>query len=76
LWFNLNEQRVRLTPILNIDMDIKRETFVLVKQENLEGIHQHNAFAERTGTFAEIRRGIVKKEHVARHTTREEWLKG
>ena len=53
-------------------MDIKRETFVLVKQENLEGIHQHNAFAERIGTFAEIRREIVKKGHVARHTTREE----
>ena len=50
-------------------MDIKRETFVLVKQENLEGIHQHNAFAERIGTFAEIRRVMVKEEHVVRHTT-------
>jgi hypothetical protein len=53
-------------------MDIKRETFVLVKQENVEGRQPHNAYAERIGTFAEIRREIVKKEHVARHTTREE----
>jgi hypothetical protein len=62
--------------MLNIDMDIKRGVFVLVKQENVEGRQPHNAYAERFSTLAEIRREIVKKEYVARHTTREEWLKG
>ena len=56
--------------------DLPDEAFVLAKQENFEGIHQHNAFAERFGTFAEIRREIVRGEHVVRHTTLEEWLKG
>jgi hypothetical protein len=36
MWFNLNEQHVRFTLILNIDMDIKREAFVLVKQRTLK----------------------------------------
>jgi GTP cyclohydrolase-4 len=65
-----------LRNVIEVYPDLPDEAFVLVKQENFEGIHQHNAFAERFGTFAEIRREIVKKEHVVRHTTLEEWLKG
>jgi GTP cyclohydrolase-4 len=65
-----------LRNVIEVYPDLPDEAFVLVKQENFEGIHQHNAFAERFGTFAEIRREIVKEEHVVRHTTLEEWLKG
>jgi GTP cyclohydrolase-4 len=65
-----------LRNVIEVYPDLPDEAFVLVKQENFEGIHQHNAFAERFGTFAEIRREIVKGEHVVRHTTLEEWLKG
>ncbi len=56
--------------------DLPDEAFISVKQENFEGIHQHNAFAERFGTIAEIRREVVKGEHVVRHTSLEQWLKG
>ncbi len=65
-----------LRNVIEVYPDLPDEAFVMVKQENFEGIHQHNAFAERFGTFAEIRREIVKEEHVVRHTTLEEWLKG
>ena len=65
-----------LRNVIEVYPDLTDDAFVLVKQENFEGIHQHNAFAERFGTFAEIRREIVKEEHVVRHTTLEEWLKG
>ncbi len=65
-----------LRNVIEVYPDLPDESFVLVKQENFEGIHQHNAFAERSGTFAEIRREIVRGEHVVRHTTLEEWLKG
>mgnify|MGYP001039411658 CR=1 FL=1 len=46
------------------------------KQEHLESIHQHNAFAERFGTLGEIRREVMAIEPVLHHTTLEEWLKG
>ena len=65
-----------LRNVIEVYPDLPDDAFVLVKQENFEGIHQHNAFAERFGTFAEIRREIVDGEHVVRHTNLEEWLKG
>ena len=52
------------------------ETFVLTKQENMESIHQHNAFAERSGTLGELRQEVIEGEPVLQHTTLEEWLKG
>jgi GTP cyclohydrolase-4 len=55
--------------------DLPDEAFVLAKQENFEGIHQHNAFAERFGRLGEVRREIMRGEHVVRHTTLAEWLK-
>jgi GTP cyclohydrolase-4 len=67
--------REMLRNVIEVYPDLPDEAFVLAKQENFEGIHQHNAFAERFGTFAEIRREIVRGEHVVRHTTLEEWLK-
>ncbi|HET89914.1 MAG TPA: GTP cyclohydrolase I FolE2 [Chloroflexi bacterium] len=54
--------------------DLPDDAFVLARQENLESIHRHNAFAERYGTLGEIRREIVHGEHVPRHTTLEAWL--
>lgn len=65
-----------LRNVIEVYPDLPDDAYVLVKQENFEGIHQHNAFAERFGTFAEIRREIVQGEHVVRHTSLEEWLKG
>ncbi len=61
--------------VTDVYPDLPDEAFVMVKQENFESIHQHNAFAERFGTLAEIRREIINGEHVVRHTPLEEWLK-
>ena len=50
------------------------DTFVLARQENYEGIHEHNAFAERFGTLAEIRPEISGRAFAPQHTSQSEWL--
>jgi GTP cyclohydrolase-4 len=65
-----------LRNLIEVYPDLPDDTFVMVKQENFESIHQHNAFAERFGTLAEIRQEITRGDHTVRHTTLEEWLKG
>jgi MptA/FolE2 family GTP cyclohydrolase len=50
------------------------DTFVLARQENFEGIHEHNAFAERFGTLAEIRPEITGRAFSTQHTSQSEWL--
>jgi GTP cyclohydrolase-4 len=64
-----------LRNVIDVYPDLPDQAFVLAKQENYESIHQHNAFAERFGTMAQIRREIIRGDHVVRHTTLEEWLK-
>lgn len=56
--------------------DLPADSFILARQENFEGIHEHNAFAERGGTLGEIRPEIAGKAHAARHTSLEDWLAG
>jgi len=41
---------------------------------NFEGIHKHDAFAERYGTLGEVRHEILNGEHITHHTTMREWL--
>lgn len=65
-----------LCNVIHVYPDLPDDTFISVKQENFESIHQHNAFAERFGTLGEIRNEILKGDHVVRHTPLEEWLKG
>lgn len=67
--------REMLRNVIEVYPDLPDKAFVLAKQENFEGIHKHNAFAERFGILTEMRREIVKGEHVVRHTTLAEWLK-
>ena len=68
--------REMLRNVVEIYSDLPDDTFVLAKQENFEGVHKHNAFAERFGTLGEIRREILDGERVSRQTGLEEWLKG
>ena len=68
--------REMLRNVLAVYPDLPDEAFVLAKQENLESIHQHNAFAERFGTLGELRRENIGGEPLIQHTTLEEWLKG
>ncbi len=50
------------------------EDFIIARQENFEGIHDHNAFAERYGTLGDIRHELAGGAPVERHITLEEWL--
>lgn len=54
--------------------ELSDDAFLLARQENFEGIHEHNAFAERFGTLAEIRPEIREGAHAAQHTALEDWL--
>jgi GTP cyclohydrolase-4 len=60
--------------LVDIYPDLPDETFVLVKQENLESIHQHNAFAERSGTLGAVRRELTESTTVGEVLTLQEWL--
>jgi GTP cyclohydrolase I/GTP cyclohydrolase-4 len=48
--------------------------FVLARQENLETIHRHSVFAERSGLLAEILAEVESGEHSPHHMTEREWL--
>ena len=48
--------------------------FVLARQENLETIHRHSVFAERSGLLSEITAELETGEHSPHHLTEREWL--
>ncbi len=66
--------REMLRNVVEAYPDLPGDAFLLARQENFEGIHEHNAFAERCGTLGEIRPEIAGEAHAARHTTLEGWL--
>jgi GTP cyclohydrolase-4 len=66
--------REMLQNVVDIYPDLPDSTFVLAKQVNFEGIHKHNAFAERYGTLGEIRREILSGEYLTQHTSLQNWL--
>lgn len=66
--------REMLQNLMDVYPDLSENSFVLAKQVNFESIHKHNAFAERYGTFREIRGEIIDGQHLTRHTTLQEWL--
>ncbi|MCL1985369.1 MAG: GTP cyclohydrolase MptA [Betaproteobacteria bacterium] len=69
--------REMLNSLVDIFPDLPDDAFVLAKQENLESIHKHNAFAERYGTLGEIRRELRGEgQRAAAHTSLDQWLKG
>jgi GTP cyclohydrolase-4 len=56
--------------------DLPDDTFVLARQENLESIHKHNAFAERFGLLCDIRRELAGEGvNPIRPISMDEWLK-
>jgi len=54
--------------------ELRDDTFVSARQENLETIHKHNVVAERHGLLGELAREIAEGERAARHVTMREWL--
>lgn len=51
------------------------DTFVQVRQVNMETIHKHDVYAERVGTLAELRQEINNGRYVTPHTTLDHWLR-
>jgi GTP cyclohydrolase-4 len=66
--------REMLQNVVEMYPDLPDSAFVLAKQVNFEGIHKHNAFAERYGTLGEIRREILADKYLNKHTSLQEWL--
>ncbi|MCP4611911.1 MAG: GTP cyclohydrolase I FolE2, partial [Planctomycetes bacterium] len=62
--------------VLDVYEYLPDSDFVMARQENLESIHKHNAFAERYGLLGEIRRELSQGEQLYKHTTMEQWLEG
>ena len=68
--------REMLRRVVETYPELSDDAFVLARQENFEGIHEHNAFAERYGTLAEIRGELAGDAFAPRHTSLSEWLAG
>ena len=76
------EDVVREMLLIMVDTfpELPDDSFVLAKQENLESIHKHNAFAERYGTLGQIRQELSGQEPGLEsgawaHTSLDQWLK-
>ncbi len=54
--------------------ELRGAGFLLARQENLETIHRHSVFAERSGLLAEILAELESGEHSQHHITEREWL--
>jgi GTP cyclohydrolase-4 len=65
-------EMLRLT--LEFYAELPDEDFVMARQENLESIHRHNAFAEHHGTLGELRDGLNGQRR--EYTTLNRWLLG
>jgi GTP cyclohydrolase IV len=48
--------------------------FILARQENMETIHRHSVFAERSGLLSEILTELDGGGHSPHHMTEREWL--
>ncbi|MFH0916486.1 MAG: GTP cyclohydrolase MptA [bacterium] len=66
--------REMLRAVMEVYPHLPADTFVLARQENFEGIHEHNAFAERFGTLGEIRPEVAGEAYAAHHTSLDDWL--
>ncbi len=49
--------------------------FVLARQVNLETIHKHDVYAERSGTLGEVRQEMRGDGYLTPHTTLDAWLR-
>jgi GTP cyclohydrolase-4 len=51
------------------------DTFVLARQLNLETVHKHDVYAERTGTLGELRHELTNGGYITPHPTLDSWLR-
>ena len=55
--------------------DLPDDTLVLARQRNMETIHKHDVYAERSGTLAELRHELNNGSYITPHTTLDSWLR-
>jgi GTP cyclohydrolase-4 len=55
--------------------DLPDDAFVLARQVNLETIHKHDVYAERSGTLGELRQEMKGDGYFTPHTTLDAWLR-
>lgn len=67
--------REMLRNVIGIFPELPDESFVLARTESSESIHQHNAFAERSGYLGDIRRELGSSGVRTRSLTLEEYLR-
>ncbi|HXK89552.1 MAG TPA: GTP cyclohydrolase MptA [Thermosynergistes sp.] len=67
--------REMLRNVIGIFPELPDESFVLARTESSESIHQHNAFAERSGYLGDIRRELSSSGVRIRGLTLEEYLR-
>ena len=67
--------REMLRNVVDILSSLPDPSFILAKQINFEGIHRHDAYAERYGLLGEIRREMRDGRPIARHITLQDWLR-
>ena len=56
--------------------ELRDDSFISARQENLETIHQHNVVADRYGLLGELRHELASGEHSARHVSLRDWVDG
>jgi len=61
--------------LLDAYPNLPGDTFVQVRQVNMETIHKHDVYAERVGTLAELRQEVYDGRYVTPHTTLDHWLR-
>lgn len=66
--------RDMLANVANRYPDLPDETFVLVRQTNLESIHKHNVFAERGALLGDVRRELAGDVMRTHSMTVQQWL--
>ncbi|MGH7706737.1 MAG: GTP cyclohydrolase MptA [Vulcanimicrobiaceae bacterium] len=59
---------------LDVYADFPDETFIATAQVNYESIHKHDAFAETSGTFGELRRELASRIYQPQKTDLAGWL--
>ena len=67
--------REMLRNVVDVFTSLPDESFVLARQINFEGIHKHDAYAERYGLLGEIRGELNNGPPLTRHTTLQDWLR-
>ena len=61
--------------LIELYPNLTDDTFVLARQQNIETIHKHDVYAERSGTLGELRHEINTSSYVTPHTTLDSWLR-